>query len=116
MLRHHGQDVAPGQEMAGLNRRVARHGPHILARAVFEHAGLPPPALEVVDAALCEAAPLQAAMRRWDLPRAALGRAVEVLLARDRAWVLANAGMTVDLGTFVEPEVSPRNLMVVARP
>lgn len=55
-----------------------------------------------------------ARVRRFSLVRHAFRRALEVWLVLDRAQHLAEAGYRVELGTFCERRVTPRNLMIRA--
>ena len=52
--------------------------------------------------------------RRLGLVRAAFRRPLEVWLALDRAVWLADRGLAVEVGTFCERAVTPRNVLVSA--
>lgn len=116
LLRQVDASLAPGEEMRGVNRRVARRGIHALAAAAFLRRAWPVPTETHVNAAWARAVANQARARRLAVPRVVLGRAVEVFLALDRAAALHTAGFAVEVGTFVLPSCTPRNIMVVARP
>ncbi|MFP4138053.1 MAG: methyltransferase [Halomonas sp.] len=58
----------------------------------------------------------QAEVARLETLRHLFRRPLEVWLALDRAAFLAEAGYVVDVGTFCERELTPRNLMIRGRP
>ncbi|MGE1152297.1 methyltransferase [Pseudomonas kitaguniensis] len=55
-----------------------------------------------------------AEVRNLELVRGLFRRALEMWLVLDRALFLAEQGYSVQLGTFCEPTLTPRNLMVLA--
>jgi len=55
-----------------------------------------------------------ARVSRMELPRHGLRRALELWLVLDRALYLGEQGYSVGVGTFCEPRVTPRNLMIRA--
>jgi hypothetical protein len=57
----------------------------------------------------------RADVRRLELVRHAFRRALEMWLVMDVALGLEEAGFEVDVGTFCERSLTPRNLMVLAR-
>jgi len=115
LLNGRGIHLPTGEDMRGLNRRAARRGALVLAQQVLLQRGLPGPSASEVDAAQQAAEGIHGRIRRLDLPRVALGRTMEVMLALDRACALENSGFEVKVGLFVPDAVSPRNLMLVAR-
>lgn len=56
----------------------------------------------------------QAEVRRLELVRHLFRRPLEVWLALDRLQLLEEAGFTVEVGTFCERELTPRNLLLRA--
>lgn len=114
LLRLRGVSVTTGEEMRALNRRASRQGVASLAARVCQARNLAPPTERELAKASLQATRAFAWMRRMDLPRASLGRALEVMIALDRAWLLENAGFEVTVGTVMDASVSPRNIMVLA--
>jgi hypothetical protein len=55
-----------------------------------------------------------AEVRNLELLRGLFRRPLEIWLLLDRALVLAEHGYTVRLGTFCSPDLTPRNLMLIA--
>lgn len=97
-----------------LPARVLREGfPAFCARLAAAH-GLALPA--GTDFPRREAAGLarQARIRRLELLRHAFRRPLEVLVACDRALLLAEAGYRVDITTFCPRPLTPRNLLIRA--
>ena len=56
-----------------------------------------------------------AQVRNLELVRGLFRRPLEMWLVLDRALFLKEAGYTVEIGTFCEPALTPRNLMVLAQ-
>ncbi|HSO00643.1 MAG TPA: methyltransferase [Candidatus Nanopelagicales bacterium] len=115
LLRARGLDVEPGEEMRGQNRRRARDPLRDLAARALAQRGLTPP----TDTELREheaAARVEfARMRRLSLPRNLLSRLTEVAVVLDRAAALEESGHAVEVATAFEAEVTPRNLVILAR-
>jgi hypothetical protein len=55
-----------------------------------------------------------AEVRNLELPRALFRRPLEVWLVLDRALWLAEQGYCVQIGTFCDPAITPRNLLILA--
>lgn len=55
-----------------------------------------------------------AEVRNLELPRALFRRALEVWLVLDRALWLTEQGYHVQVGTFCDPAITPRNLLILA--
>ncbi|MBC8786914.1 SAM-dependent methyltransferase, partial [Pseudomonas fluorescens] len=53
-------------------------------------------------------------VRNLELVRALFRRPLEMWLVLDRALFLADQGYNVEIGSFCEPTLTPRNLMVLA--
>ncbi|NUQ79526.1 MAG: methyltransferase, partial [Polyangiaceae bacterium] len=55
-----------------------------------------------------------ARMRRWNLPRAMLGRLIEVAVSLDRAALFEERGVSATVVSLVDPSVTTRNVVVLA--
>lgn len=113
LLSRAGVEVAPGEEMRGVNRRRATAGLPRLAARAFAARGLAPPSEEEVGRAARDGAAVYARARRWELPRAMLGRALELWIARDRAGFLAARGYRADVRRVFDDGASPRDVAVL---
>lgn len=115
LLRARGLDVAPGEEMRGINRRRARLGLGELAARALSLRDLAP-ATEAEIRAHEEAARLAfSRMRRLSLPRSLLARLTEVAVVLDRAAALEERGHEAQAAIVFDPDVSPRNIAILAR-
>ena len=114
LLRARGEDVLPGAEMAGVNRRQAHAGLATIARRALALRGLAPASDAELEARANEAGAQFARIRRLSLPRAMLARVVEVALVLDRGAALREAGHEVLVATVFDDDVSPRNLGLFA--
>jgi SAM-dependent methyltransferase len=115
MLAQRGLVLSPGAEMDGVNRRTAQRDLASLVARVFAHRGLPAPSAEDVAEADRGSRATYARMRRFSLPRALLGRALEVYVALDRACFLEAHGFEVRVAALFPTAVSARNLVILAR-
>jgi hypothetical protein len=106
--------VGAGEEMRGINRRRAQAGFDELARHALARLGLPAPTATELRTHAGEARRDYAIMRRLALPRNMLARLVELAVVLDRAALLEEQGHCVQLGQFVEPQVTPRNTVLFA--
>jgi len=104
-----------GAEIDGLNRRAAHLELASLVERAFAHRALPLPSAAEIAAAAEWARTQHARARRLSIPRALLARALEVFVLLDRARYLEQRGFTVEIGALFPPEVSARNLALVAR-
>ncbi len=105
-----------GAEIEGLNRRAAQGElPSLVGRA-FALRGRPAPSSRAIEDAATWARAQHARQRRLSLPRTLLARALEVLVLFDRARYLEQHGFDVVFGTLFPPEVSARNLALLATP
>lgn len=116
LLCERGLDIPAGGEMRGVNRRRATGTLVDLAERAFATRGLPPPSAADVARVELEAAFAHARERRFSLPRAMLGRLIEVWVALDRAAFLGERGYDVELVRAFDEAVSPRNIALLARP
>ena len=114
LLRGRGIDVAPGEEMRGINRRRAHRGLTEIAARALALRGLPPASEEEVRAHEEEARRRFAVVRRLSLPRNMLARLVEVTVVLDRAAALRESGHHVVVAEAFGGDVSPRNVGVFA--
>ncbi len=114
LLRERGLSPAPGEELAGVNRRRA-HAPlaEFVAFALARRGLAPPSATELGRAAEAGAASYALA-RRYELPRTTLGRLVEAFVLYDRARALEARGYAVEAGVLFDADLSPRNLALLA--
>lgn len=115
LLRDAGEDLAPGEEMRGINRRRATGPLEALASLAFSRRGLAPPSPAAIGAALDRARVAYERARRVSLPRWMLARLIEVWVALDRAARLAGAGYEAEVLAAFDPSVSPRNVAVLGR-
>ena len=76
--------------------------------------GLVPPRHWRPNAQLQEAVEATRVVRALSLVRGLLRRSVETLCVLDRGQALIEAGWRVDVGTFCEPTITPRNLLIIA--
>lgn len=109
-----GSPMRLGQEIDGLNRRAAHGDLRTLVRRAFERRGRPMPDERAIAAAETWARTHSASARRWSVPRVLLARALEVLALLDRAVFLERRGHAVAVGAVFPPDVSARNLALVA--
>jgi hypothetical protein len=114
LLLARGQEIAPGAEMQGVNRRRAHSGLAAIAQRSLTLHGLPP-ASEAEIRAFEQAAQQQfAAIRRLSLPRDMLARAIELSVILDRAARLEESNFAVRVATIFERAVTPRNVSLFA--
>jgi hypothetical protein len=80
-------------------------------------AGVTAPRLEPerLQACLAEGASRLARLRRLELLRQAWRRPIEVWLCLDRAVWLERRGYAVEVGTFCDASLTPRNILLRAR-
>ncbi|HEU4407991.1 MAG TPA: methyltransferase [Polyangiaceae bacterium] len=116
LLRERGLSIGRGEELAGVNRRRAHAPLDEFAGFALARRGLAPPtAAELARAAEAGAASYARA-RRYELPRNALGRVLEVFVLYDRARALGARGYAVAAGVLFSDAWSPRNLALLAAP
>ena len=114
LLRARGIEVAPGEEMRGVNRRRARAGLRDLAERVLLLRGLPPATPAEIQHHDDESRRRYAVIRRLSLPRSMLARLVEIAVVLDRAAALEESGARVQVVTLVDRSVTPRNVALFA--
>lgn len=114
LLRERGLQVGAGEEMRGINRRRAQAGFDELARHALGRLGLAAPTAAELRTHATRARRDHAIMRRLALPRNMLGRLVELAVVLDRAALLEEQGQHVQLGQFVQAQVTPRNTVLFA--
>jgi hypothetical protein len=114
LLARDGVDVRPRAELEGLNRRAAHGSLPALVAQVYRARGLAMPSARQIDDAATDAQALHGRCRRLGLPRSVLARVLEVFVLLDRAAYLRQHRFDVDVGVVFAPEVSPRNLALVA--
>jgi len=116
LLRDRGTLVAPGAEMHGINRRKAHRGWPALAEYACAARAMPPPTPAELLHHEAQAARDFAVMRRLSLPRNMLARLIEVAVVLDRAAVLYESGLHVQVATLCSDTLTPRNLALFAGP
>jgi len=116
MLEARGVATLPGEEMRGVNRRRARRGLPTLAREVFAARGLVPPSDAELTRFEGTARVEFARMRRWAVPRTLVARAIECVVALDRAAFLEENGYSVRVVEAFSAALSPRNVALVGAP
>ena len=114
LLRARGIELRPGEEMRGVNRRRARAGFPALASQVLAGRGLPAPTEAELVFHAQTAARDRARIRRFSLPRNLLARLVELSVVLDRAALLEECGLRVQVAQLFEQRVTPRNLVLLA--
>jgi SAM-dependent methyltransferase len=114
LLRGRGVELAPGEEMRGINRRRARKGLRDVAAMALALRDLPAPTDAEIAHHTEESRRLYGVIRRLSLPRSMLARLVEVAVVLDRAAALVESGARVTVATFVERAVTPRNIVILA--
>jgi hypothetical protein len=114
LLRARGYELEPGEEMRGVNRRRARAGFPALASRVLAERGLSPATEAELGFHARNAARDRALIRRFSLPRSLLARLVELSVVLDRAALLEECGLRVQVGQLFEQRVTPRNLLLLA--
>lgn len=113
-LEARGLDVPAGEETRGVHRRQFRRGLATALGLALGHRGLPP--ATAAEVAHFEQLGRQeyGVIRRASLPRSALGRLLELLVALDRAVFLEERGHRTALLALVASQVTPRNLTLLA--
>ena len=114
LLRARGVEVAPGEEMRGINRRRARKGLGDIAALALRLRGLPPASPAELRRHEDESRQSYASIRRLSLPRSMLARLLEVAVVLDRAAALEESGDRVQVATLFDRSVTPRNIAVFA--
>jgi SAM-dependent methyltransferase len=114
LLRDRGVEVAPGEEMRGINRRRAHAGLGALAGQALALRGLPAAGEAEIRRHEDEARRRYAVVRRLSLPRSMLARLVEIAVVLDRAAALEESGHAVRVATLFESAVTPRNIGLFA--
>jgi SAM-dependent methyltransferase len=114
LLRERGVDLAPGEEMRGINRRRAHAGLAVIAGQALSLRGLPAAEAAEIERHAGEARRRYAQVRRLSLPRSMLARLVELAVVLDRAAALEESGHHVRVATLFERAVTPRNIALFA--
>jgi SAM-dependent methyltransferase len=116
LLRDRDPTSPLGSELRGLNRRAAHLPLDDLIDRAFAVRGWTSPSSERRVEALQRARVRFDRARRLSLPRAALGRVLEAFVATDRARHLERRGFEARIVVAFPPEVSARNLLLLAKP
>lgn len=114
LLRERGVELAPGEEMRGINRRRAHAGLAVIAAQALSLRGLPAAGEAEIARHALEAHRRYAQVRRLSLPRSMLARLVELAVVLDRAAALEESGHAVRVATLFERAVTPRNIALFA--
>ena len=113
LLRARGVDLAPGDELRGLPRAGLQRGLMAAARPALAGRGLPEATPVELEEAWRGAGEELVRARRLALPRAVLGRPLELAVALDRARALEEAGQSASVRVAFGLAHGPRNLVVV---
>jgi SAM-dependent methyltransferase len=114
LLAARGHEVAPGEEARRIHRRAFRGGLEAVASRALALRGLPPPTREELARFSAAGGREYRRMRRLSLPRAMLGRVIELSVVLDRAAYLEDHGHAVRVEPLFPQSVSPRNLAILA--
>lgn len=114
LLRARGLEVAPGEEMRGINRRRAHAGLADIAARALALRGLAAPTPAEIHHHEQAAHGRYAVVRRTSLPRNMLARLVEIAVVLDRAAALTESGHHARIATLFDRSVTPRNLALFA--
>ncbi len=114
LLRERGVELAPGEEMRGINRRRAHAGLAAIAAPALEKRGLVPAGEAEIRRHEEDARRAYARIRRLSLPRNMLARLLEIAVVLDRAAALEERGLAVRVVTLCERAVTPRNIALFA--
>lgn len=114
LLAERGAAVAPGGEARGIHRRKFRRGLAAVADEALARRGLAPAEPDEIARCTREGAAQFACMRRLSLPRAMLGRVVELAVVLDRATYLEEQGYRSEVRPLFPRASSPRNLAIFA--
>lgn len=114
LFRARGIELAPGEEMRGINRRRAHEGFPALAERALALRGLAAATPAELAAIAGEARLRFGRMRRLTLPRSMLSRLTEVAVILDRAAALADLGHAPLVALLFDADTSPRNLALFA--
>jgi len=114
LLAARGRPVPPGEEARGIHRRKFLRGLEAVAGPALAVRGLAPPTDREFSRFTELARVEHQRMRRLSLPRAMLGRVVELAVVFDRATFLEERGYAVRVEALFPRSVSPRNVAVLA--
>jgi SAM-dependent methyltransferase len=114
LLRARGLDLAPGEEMRGVNRRRAQTGLAQLATHALALRQLPPPSAHELLTCGEAARRDHAIIRRLSLPRSLLARLIELAIVHDRACALEERGQSVVVAQLFAEHLTPRNTALFA--
>lgn len=114
LLHHRGVSVQPGEEMRGLNRRLAHRPFAELVQKALAQRDLEPASPAEIEEHDRRGTIEFDKMRRFSLPRAMLARALEVTVALDRAALLEEQGYEARVVEICDLDVTPRNLATIA--
>jgi SAM-dependent methyltransferase len=116
LLRDRDPSAPLGSELRGLNRRAAHLPLEELVERAFAARGWSPPTAQRCAEVLARSRVRFDRARRLSLPRAVLGRVLEAFVATDRARHLERVGFEVRVVVAFPPQVSARNLLLLAKP
>jgi hypothetical protein len=114
LLRDRGCDETALRPMRGLSRRRSYHGLEELAEVALSRCGARAPTLSELEDVRARASVEYAAVRRLGLARNMLSRLFELGIVLDRAACLMEGGFEARVVQGFDPEVSPRNLVLLA--
>lgn len=114
LLMERGLLITGGEEMRGINRRLAHKGLEALSRRACELWSLPAPDENEIQHYEERARIEYDRIRRISLPRSMLSKLMEASVVLDRAAALAEHGSRVRVLRLFSEEVSPRNLGILS--
>lgn len=114
LLRDRGHEETALRPMRGLSRRQSYHSLPELAEVALSRCGARPPTWSELEDVRTRASVEYAAVRRLGLARNMLSRLFELGIVLDRAACLMEGGFEARVVQGFDPEVSPRNLVLLA--
>jgi hypothetical protein len=99
-----------------VSRRCFAKDLEVAAAQVCRARGLPPPSQQELARARADGSIRFAVVRRFNLPRAMLGRLMELAIVLDRACALEESGYAVRVEEIFPAAAPPRNLAIIGWP
>ena len=116
LLAQRGIHVSLGEASRGVGRRCFAKDFEVAAAHVCCARGLPLPSRRELDRVRAEGRIQFALVRRFSLPRAVLGRLMEMAIVLDRACALEERGYAVRVEEIFPAAATPRNLAIMGWP
>jgi len=115
-LAQRGIHVSLGETSQGVNRRCFTKDLEVAAAHVCRARELEPPSRHELEQARADGKAQFALVRRFSLPRDALGRLMELAIVLDRACALEEQGYAVRVEEIFPAATTPRNLAIIGWP